>query len=275
MIARVDGVIPFRVEGVAGEVDGGEFCVGDLDAFGVDALVEAGVDGEAGAGGPRACSSAARFRRLFAVQRSGRSGSPRLSPSTSRSRSPSNVGSFSVRRLRPAPDRRTRPGPGETPEASSARPRLIVEGAIPVARATAAVPPRPNELASAAAHNRNPRSSSSPTSSRNRSPIAASSAIHLHSAEAADPSPLTQLFLRSPLAPLRNDSRCSGRTVAANSHGLRSLSVLATPYAMRGRNGAPQGCCRAPSRWCPGVDEALPRKQNPCSGLTVNHAMGM
>ena len=51
MTARFDGVVPFGVEGVAFELDGGEFGVADLDAFGVGALVEAGVDGQAGAGG--------------------------------------------------------------------------------------------------------------------------------------------------------------------------------------------------------------------------------
>src|SRR3990172_8976582 len=49
--ARVDDVVPFRVEWVAGEVDGGELGVADLDALGVGALVEAGVDGQGGAGG--------------------------------------------------------------------------------------------------------------------------------------------------------------------------------------------------------------------------------
>jgi len=38
------------VEGVAGEVDGGELVVGDLDRLGVGVLVEAGVDLEAGGG---------------------------------------------------------------------------------------------------------------------------------------------------------------------------------------------------------------------------------
>src|SRR5262249_20884073 len=88
-----------------------------------------------------------------------------------------------------------------------------------------------------------------------------------------DDAPLRRLGRK--VAPLTNDSRCSGRTAAANSHGLRALSGLATLYAMRGRNEAPKGCCRAPSRWCPGVGEALPREQNPCSGQTVNHAMGL
>lgn len=46
-----DGVVPVAVEVVGGEGDPGELFVGDLDAGGVVALVEAGVDLEAGAGG--------------------------------------------------------------------------------------------------------------------------------------------------------------------------------------------------------------------------------
>ena len=34
MVARVDGVVPFGVEGFAFELDGGELRVGDLDALG-------------------------------------------------------------------------------------------------------------------------------------------------------------------------------------------------------------------------------------------------
>ena len=56
--------------------------------------------------------------------------------------------------LRPPPGRRTRPGPGEPPRSSSAIPLRIVSKAIPVARAVAAIPPRPADRASAAAHNR-------------------------------------------------------------------------------------------------------------------------
>ena len=54
-----------------------------------------------------------------------------------------SVGSASASRLRPAPGRRTRPGSSLSPRSSSARPRAIVERAIPVARETADVPPRP------------------------------------------------------------------------------------------------------------------------------------
>ena len=54
----------------------------------------------------------------------------------------------------PAPPARARP-------LSSAIPRRTVASEIPVALTTAAIPPRPCERASAAAHNRRPRSSSS------------------------------------------------------------------------------------------------------------------
>src|SRR5206468_11470137 len=48
--ARFDGVVPFGVEGVAGEVDGGDVGVADLDPFRVAAFVEARVDAQPGAG---------------------------------------------------------------------------------------------------------------------------------------------------------------------------------------------------------------------------------
>ncbi len=50
MSAWVDGVVPLRMERVADELDRRELRVGDLDALGVGALVEAGVDAQAGAG---------------------------------------------------------------------------------------------------------------------------------------------------------------------------------------------------------------------------------
>jgi hypothetical protein len=46
-----DGVVPVAVELVAVQVEGGHLFVGDLDALGVVALVQAGVDLQAGAGG--------------------------------------------------------------------------------------------------------------------------------------------------------------------------------------------------------------------------------
>ncbi len=167
---------------------------------------------------PWARNSAARLRRLFAVQRNGCSGSPRDSPSSSRSRSASSVGSVSVSGLRPAPGRRTRPAPGDSPDASSTRPRRIVEGAIPVARATAAVPPRPSAVASAAAHSRSARSSSSPASSLNRSPIAASSATQPgFSAEAQHHPPSRSIIYARALR-----SRTSSTASRASSDARRS-----------------------------------------------------
>jgi len=89
--------------------------------------------------------------------------------------SASSVGSVSVSGLRPPPGRRTRPRSSVPPDSNSQIPVRIVSTAIPVARATAAIPPRPAERASAAAHNRRWRSLSSPAIARNRSPIATSS----------------------------------------------------------------------------------------------------
>jgi len=45
---RVDGVVPFLVPVVGVEWDGGEFGVGDLDAFLVGGGVVDGLDGESG-----------------------------------------------------------------------------------------------------------------------------------------------------------------------------------------------------------------------------------
>jgi hypothetical protein len=61
-------------------------------------------------------------------------------------------------RFRPPPGRRTRPGAALDPDASSFSPRLTVEYAMPVARATALIPPRPAARASVAAQIRRPRS---------------------------------------------------------------------------------------------------------------------
>ncbi len=43
-----DGVVPFTVDGVGGEVDGGELLVGDFDAFGIFVLIQLGAHLEAG-----------------------------------------------------------------------------------------------------------------------------------------------------------------------------------------------------------------------------------
>jgi len=71
-------------------------------------------------------------------------------------------GSVSVSDLRPPPDLRTRPWTsGPTPPArASTTPRVTVGRDTPAAAATAAIPPRPNAMASAPSSNRRCRSSS-------------------------------------------------------------------------------------------------------------------
>jgi hypothetical protein len=71
------------------------------------------------------------------------------------------------RRFAPAPGRRTRSDGSSC--ANSFRPRPIVLGAMPVAVATAAMPPYPAANASAAATRRRPRSSRNGATSENRS----------------------------------------------------------------------------------------------------------
>ncbi len=107
---------------------------------------------------PELANSTARTRKLLQVQRKGDIGSPRLSGSTSASRSLISVGSASVRGLRPPPSRRTRPFASRSGDAKSFSPRPIVERATPVARETAAIPPRPNAFASLAVWSRRSRS---------------------------------------------------------------------------------------------------------------------
>ena len=46
-----DGVVPVALEGIALNVEGGHFGIGDLDTFRVAALVDVASDGEAGIGG--------------------------------------------------------------------------------------------------------------------------------------------------------------------------------------------------------------------------------
>ena len=104
-------------------------------------------------------SAAANLTWLLATQSSGRIGSPRVAGSTSRRKSPSNVGSWVVSGRRPLPSRRIRPGAKLGPSRSFS-PRPIVLRARPVARDTAATPPRAAARASVAAKSRRPRSSS-------------------------------------------------------------------------------------------------------------------
>ena len=93
------------------------------------------------------------FCKLFEHHRNGDSGSPRVSGSTNASSAATSPGSDSVNRGRPAPARRTRPASNRAPDRTSAIPRTTVFLLIPVARTTAAIPPRPCERASDAAHN--------------------------------------------------------------------------------------------------------------------------
>src|SRR6202023_3842800 len=75
--------------------------------------------------------------------------------------------------LRPAPGRRTRSDGSSC--ANSFRPRPIVLGAMPVAIATAAMPPYPAANASAAATRRRPRSSRNGATVKNRSRMGSTS----------------------------------------------------------------------------------------------------
>src|SRR6516162_3830840 len=116
---------------------------------------------------PCSRSAAARCRMLLQVHRNGDWGSPRLVGSTSASRSGRNVGSLRIAGLRPAPGRRIRGEGSSSP--NSVKPRPIVLGAMPVALATAVMPPYPAANASAAATRRRPRSSRNGATMENRS----------------------------------------------------------------------------------------------------------
>ncbi len=146
---------------------------------------------------PIARSAAASLAALLDVQRNGDSGSPRVTGSTKRSRSSITVGSERSSGGLPPPGRLTRPGSSTSSLSSSARPRLTVDSETPVARTTAAIPPRPAERASTATHNRRPRSSNTRRSrnARYRSAIPASSTTP----PTSTPQPQTlQLFMREP-----------------------------------------------------------------------------
>ncbi len=92
------------------------------------------------------------------VQRSGDMGSPRTSGSTSVSSAVRTAGFRSATRLRPAQGRRMRPN-GASPEASSRTPADTLASRTPAARATALIPPRPRDWASAPISRRRCRSS--------------------------------------------------------------------------------------------------------------------
>src|SRR6202034_311899 len=93
------------------------------------------------------------------VQRSGDSGSPRVSGSTSFSSAGHTSGCSTSYGLSPVLRRTLTTSSGRAPARTSSRPFLTVLMAMPVARATAATPPYPITSASAPAHNRRARSS--------------------------------------------------------------------------------------------------------------------
>src|SRR5713226_9640992 len=107
------------------------------------------------------CSSLASLRTLLLVQRSGDCGSPRVTGSTSRSRSSLKPGSLLTLLLRPPPFLRIRPSPTLAPCCSSLIPWLMTGRESPVARETIETPPHPIASASLAASSRRVRSFSS------------------------------------------------------------------------------------------------------------------
>lgn len=106
-------------------------------------------------------NSSARVRVLLHVQRSGDIGSPRVPESTKRSIDSITCGCSDSRRFRPAPGRRSCQGGSESGLSSSLIPFRIVRSDIPVAAATASMPPQPSDRASAAPHRLRARSSRS------------------------------------------------------------------------------------------------------------------
>src|SRR6266568_3902564 len=107
---------------------------------------------------PCRVSSPARLRVDLTVHRSGDSGSPRSSGSTSASSAGTSPGSLSRARLAPPPGRRARPS-GSAPEASSAAPSETVASRTPAAPATSRIPPWPSARACAPISSRRCRSS--------------------------------------------------------------------------------------------------------------------
>src|SRR5580700_9162036 len=104
--------------------------------------------------------SCASRRVLLQVHRSGDSGSPRVTGSTSFSSFDQASGYSTSTARRPPPLRRTFTRPSlRAPQRTSSRPLRTVLIAMPVARATAATPPQPIASASVPAHSRRARSS--------------------------------------------------------------------------------------------------------------------
>ena len=124
---------------------------------------------------------------------------------------------------RPAPGFLWRPGGSASGSSSSRIPLRIVRSEIPVAMATAVMPPQPSDLASAAAHLRRPRSSRSEKIARYLSRIhstTCASGIRRRShksynsqiefsvgyCHARHQRPLLGAFLMPPALPVVNDS---------------------------------------------------------------------
>src|SRR5712691_5085622 len=112
-------------------------------------------------------SSFAIVRVLLQVQRSGDSGSPRVSSSMMASNVCRSCGSETVMGLRPAPGRRRRPAGNTTPCRISLMPLAIALRDSPHARLTRLTPPWPTVIASLAAMRRRARSSNNGHTARN------------------------------------------------------------------------------------------------------------
>src|SRR5918993_1461896 len=93
-----------------------------------------------------AVSASASWRVDLVVHRSGDSGSPRVTGSTSASKAASRPGSASASGLGPAPGARTRPV-GSGSESSSAMPRRTLGRVLPASSATRVTPPWPRTRA--------------------------------------------------------------------------------------------------------------------------------
>src|SRR5260370_26437086 len=120
------------------------------------------------------CSSLASLRTLLLVHLRGDSGSPRVTGSTSRSRSSLKRGSLLTLLLRPPPFLRTRPSPTLVPSCTSLIPWMITGRESPVARETIETPPHPIANASLPASSRRVRSFSSVATRSYRSLISSS-----------------------------------------------------------------------------------------------------
>ncbi len=191
-----DRIVPFAVESVGAELDGGKLRLTHLDPFRVLAcsceepsfvlrfackLYFCSCNSSATSTWltlcPWARNSSARFRTLLHVHRSGDCGSPRVTGSSSFSRSSSRSGSLNDAFFRPPPFCRI--GRCFRCERSgffrnSANPTAMARLETPLARDTSEMPPRPWAALSAAAHKRRACSSSHASNWEKRFLISAS-----------------------------------------------------------------------------------------------------